>query len=92
MMDFAELAPMRQCPPVLPVSLSTRSSVPRSCAMPPGTGTSRRSPPRSGSDEFDFEYGDEFGEHIKAFDPTFCKVLVRYNPGDAALNQRQAGG
>src|SRR5207249_8023602 len=30
-------------------------------------------------------------KHIKAFQPTFCKVLVRYNPeGDHALNQRQA--
>ena len=29
--------------------------------------------------------------HIEAFDPTFCKVLVRYNPeGDGALNKRQA--
>ena len=44
----------------------------------------------SGSDEFEFEFGDAFGEHIKAFAPTFAKVLVRYNPeGDAALNARQ---
>jgi hypothetical protein len=29
--------------------------------------------------------------HIEAFRPTFCKVLVRYNPGgDADLNRRQA--
>jgi myo-inositol catabolism protein IolC len=47
---------------------------------------------KSGQDEFDFEYGDDFAKHIEAFDPTFCKVLVRYNPaGDPALNQRQAG-
>ena len=46
---------------------------------------------RSGQDEFDFEYGEDFGAHIEAFDPTFCKVLVRYNPeGDAVLNARQA--
>lgn len=46
---------------------------------------------KSGQDEFDFEYGDQFAEHIEAFQPTFCKVLVRYNPeGDQALNQRQA--
>ena len=45
---------------------------------------------RSGQDEFDFEYGDDFGSHIEAFDPTFAKVLVRYNPeGDAATNARQ---
>ena len=46
---------------------------------------------KSGQDEFDFEYGDDFGKHIEAFHPTFCKVLVRYNPeGDQSLNQRQA--
>jgi myo-inositol catabolism protein IolC len=46
---------------------------------------------KSGQDEFDFEYGDEFGEHIAAFDPTYAKVLVRYNAeGDAELNRRQA--
>lgn len=46
---------------------------------------------KSGQDEFDFEYGEDFARHIEAFTPTFCKVLVRYNPeGDAALNQRQA--
>jgi 5-dehydro-2-deoxygluconokinase len=45
---------------------------------------------KSGQDEFDFEYGDRFAEHIEAFDPTFCKVLVRYNPeGDRELNCRQ---
>jgi 5-dehydro-2-deoxygluconokinase len=47
---------------------------------------------KSGQDEFDFEYGDDFARHIEAFEPTFCKVLVRYNPeGDAAMNRRQAG-
>ena len=46
---------------------------------------------KSGQDEFDFEYGDDFGNHIEAFHPTFCKVLVRYNPeGDPDLNRRQA--
>ena len=46
---------------------------------------------KSGQAEFDFEYGDDFGEHIERFHPTFCKVLVRYNPeGDQALNGRQA--
>jgi myo-inositol catabolism protein IolC len=46
---------------------------------------------KSGQDEFDFEYGEDFARHIEAFDPTFCKVLVRYNPeGDRALNRRQA--
>jgi len=47
---------------------------------------------KSGQDEFDFEYGEDFARHIEAFDPTFCKVLVRYNPqGDRALNRKQAG-
>lgn len=46
---------------------------------------------KSAQNEFDFEYGDDFAEHIEAFHPTFCKVLVRYNPeSDQALNQRQA--
>jgi myo-inositol catabolism protein IolC len=46
---------------------------------------------KSGQDEFDFEYGDEFAKHIEAIQPTFCKVLVRYNrEGDRALNGRQA--
>ncbi|HZZ71078.1 MAG TPA: DUF2090 domain-containing protein [Pirellulales bacterium] len=46
---------------------------------------------KSGHKEFDFEYGADFGAHIEQFQPTFGKVLVRYNPGgDAALNRRQA--
>jgi len=46
---------------------------------------------KSGQEEFGFEYGEDFAEHIEAFHPTFCKVLVRYNPeGDAPLNRRQA--
>src|SRR5919197_6086261 len=46
---------------------------------------------KSGQDEFDFEYGDDFGAHIEEFDPTFSKVLVRYNvEGDQGMNERQA--
>ena len=46
---------------------------------------------KSGEEEFQFQYGDDFGSHIEAFDPRFTKVLVRYNPdGDRELNQRQA--
>jgi 5-dehydro-2-deoxygluconokinase len=45
---------------------------------------------KSGQDTFDFEYGDDFGEHILKFDPDFSKVLVRYNPeGDRAANDDQ---
>jgi myo-inositol catabolism protein IolC len=46
---------------------------------------------KSGQDEFDFQYGEDFGAHIEDFDPTFSKVLVRYNPdGDAGMNERQS--
>jgi myo-inositol catabolism protein IolC len=46
---------------------------------------------KSGQNEFDFEYGEEFGEHIEKCDPDFSKVLVRYNPeGDAEMNRAQA--
>ena len=45
---------------------------------------------KSGQDEFDFEYGDDFARHIEAVNPTFAKVLVRYNPeADAGMNARQ---
>src|SRR4051812_35653090 len=45
---------------------------------------------KSGQDEFDFQYGDDFGEHIETFDPDFSKVLVRLNPdGDADMNRLQ---
>lgn len=46
---------------------------------------------KSGQEEFDLQYGADFAKHIEAFSPTFCKVLVRYNPeGDSELNQRQS--
>ena len=46
---------------------------------------------RSGRAEFEFEFGDDYSAHVEAFDPTYAKVLVRYNPeGDAELNRRQA--
>ncbi len=46
---------------------------------------------RSGQSEFDFEYGNDFALHIESFVPSFCKVLVRYNPGgDPAPNARRA--
>jgi myo-inositol catabolism protein IolC len=46
---------------------------------------------KSGQNEFDFQYGDDFGSHIEKFDPDFSKVLVRYNPDDpdTAMNERQ---
>jgi myo-inositol catabolism protein IolC len=65
-----------------------------------GTGVARRAKAdgvplampveKSGQEEFEFQYGDDFPAHIEAFDPLFSKVLVRYNPdGDADLNRRQ---
>jgi myo-inositol catabolism protein IolC len=45
---------------------------------------------RSGQPLFDFQYGEDFGEHIEKFDPDFTKVLVRYNAdGDSTGNQEQ---
>ncbi len=45
---------------------------------------------RSGQNMFDFQYGEQFGEHIERFNPDFTKVLVRYNPeGDAEENGEQ---
>ncbi len=45
---------------------------------------------KSGQDMFDFEYGEDFAQHILDFDPAFSKVLVRYNPdGDAGANRDQ---
>src|SRR3954454_7517925 len=48
---------------------------------------------KSGQNEFDFEYGDQFGDHIEQQDPDFSKVLVRYNSDDpdTEMNQRQLG-
>ncbi len=47
---------------------------------------------KSGQNEFDFEYGDDFAAHIEKYDPDFSKVLVRYNPeDDPTLNERQLG-
>jgi myo-inositol catabolism protein IolC len=58
---------------------------------------------KSGQNEFDFQFGDEFGAHIEKFDPDFSKVLVRYNSDAAAprpalvsdpdteMNERQLG-
>jgi myo-inositol catabolism protein IolC len=45
---------------------------------------------KSGQEEFDFQYGDDFPAHIEKFNPDFSKVLVRYNPeGDADTNKEQ---
>lgn len=45
---------------------------------------------KSGTEEFDFEYGEEFDRHIKKYNPTFVKALVKYNPeGEKEINVRQ---
>lgn len=47
---------------------------------------------KSGQNIFDFEYGEQFGEHIREFQPTFVKALLRYNvdaDGDTNAIQRQ---
>jgi myo-inositol catabolism protein IolC len=48
---------------------------------------------KSGQNEFDFQYGADFGKHIEQFNPDFSKVLVRYNPDDSdtEMNERQLG-
>ncbi len=48
---------------------------------------------KSGQNEFDFQYGQDFAAHIEHFNPDFSKVLVRYNPDDpdAEMNARQLG-
>jgi len=46
---------------------------------------------KSGQEEFDFQYGEDFARHIESLHPSFCKVLVRYNvEGDVAVNRIQA--
>jgi myo-inositol catabolism protein IolC len=41
---------------------------------------------KSGKQEFEFEYGSKFKDHIKKFNPDFVKILVRY---DLAQNNRR---
>jgi myo-inositol catabolism protein IolC len=46
---------------------------------------------KSGQNEFDFQYGDDFAAHIEEFPTDFSKVLVRYNPDDpdTEMNRQQ---
>jgi myo-inositol catabolism protein IolC len=45
---------------------------------------------KSGGEEFELEYGEEFAGHIDRFHPDHVKALTRYNPaGDQELNARQ---
>lgn len=46
---------------------------------------------KSGQEEFDFEYGAQYGAHIDKVNPEIVKVLVRYNPeSDVEMNRRQS--
>jgi 5-dehydro-2-deoxygluconokinase len=44
---------------------------------------------QSGQQEYQFEYGDGFEQHLDKFAPTYAKALVRYNPANTTLNKRQ---
>src|SRR5438270_494526 len=56
--------------------------------VPPDRRGCRRR--RNGDDEFEFESGEQFAEHILDFEPSFSKVLVRYNTeGDREMNATQ---
>ncbi|MFA6522744.1 MAG: DUF2090 domain-containing protein [Patescibacteria group bacterium] len=40
----------------------------------------------SGGELISLEYGDQTSEHLKKFNPTYAKVLVRYNPASHEKN------
>ncbi|MCL4353842.1 DUF2090 domain-containing protein [Patescibacteria group bacterium] len=45
---------------------------------------------KSGQKEYAFQYGENFGDHIKKYSPLFAKALVRYNPDDSQdIKKRQ---
>jgi len=44
---------------------------------------------KSGQPVFDFEYGPAWQDHIRFVKPDIVKVLVRYNPSDDALANRE---
>ncbi|MEI7512328.1 MAG: DUF2090 domain-containing protein [Candidatus Uhrbacteria bacterium] len=45
---------------------------------------------KSGTELFEFQYGDDFDEHIETIKPTFAKVLLHYRAdGDVSKNQIQ---
>jgi hypothetical protein len=47
---------------------------------------------KSGSDEFELEYGPAFGEHIAAFDPTFASAYYSEVPDPALVGQQVTFG
>src|SRR4030095_8142392 len=45
---------------------------------------------KSGQNEFDFQYGEDFPAHIEKYDLLATNALVRHNPdGDPEMNERQ---
>ena len=44
---------------------------------------------KSGQKEYAFQYGENFGEHIKKYSPLFAKALVRYNPEDSKDSKKR---
>ncbi|MDD5568900.1 MAG: DUF2090 domain-containing protein [Candidatus Pacebacteria bacterium] len=44
---------------------------------------------KSGQQDFDFEFGKKFAEHIKKIRPDYVKVLIRYNPDNKKINEKQ---
>lgn len=57
-----------------------------------GAGTTLAMPVEAPDREvFQFAYGNDFGEHVETFGPTYAKVLVRYNvAGNQSANRTQA--
>jgi len=48
---------------------------------------------KSGLDHFEFEHGDDFPSWVEKVQPTFTKVLIRYNvDGDKELNKKTLDG
>ena len=43
---------------------------------------------KSGTELFELEYGKHYPEHLTSYGPDFFKVLVRYNPADAADDRK----
>ena len=77
-------------PRTRPASWWTSSSAPRSSAMRRSTATTRPARPRRAARTSSTSSTARTSPSTSKFRPTFCKVLVRYNPeGDAALNRRQ---
>ena len=45
---------------------------------------------KSGQEEFEFQYGEDFPAHVEKYNPQFVKVLIKYNPQDPQdLKDRQ---